>query len=36
MGKGDKWRKGLNFKKYQDAPYWKKLKDISKKDKIQK
>lgn len=27
MGKGSKWRKGTNFKKYQDAEYWKILEE---------
>lgn len=25
MGKGTYWRRGTNFKKYNDADYWKEL-----------
>jgi hypothetical protein len=39
MGKGSSWRKGTNFKAYQESGYWKaleekktKIKNIEKKD----
>lgn len=33
-GKGDNWRKGTNFKKYWDSPYWNKpQKSFKKKSK---
>jgi len=27
MGKGSKWRKGTNFKAYQESDYWKNLEE---------
>jgi hypothetical protein len=27
MGKGSGWRKGTNFKKYQESDYWKILEE---------
>ena len=27
MGKGSKWRKGTNFKAYQESDYWKSLEE---------
>jgi hypothetical protein len=33
MGKGSKWRKGINFKKYQESDYWKNLEERKLKDK---
>ena len=35
-GKGDNWRKGTDFKKYRDAPYWKKNQPPSPKKRIVK
>lgn len=36
MGKGSTWRKGTNFKKYQDSDYWKNLEEKKLKAKTKK
>jgi hypothetical protein len=33
MGKGSKWRKGTNFKKYQESDYWKALEERKAQEK---